>query len=80
MNARALQLIEGALAPLIRKGCRIERIKMFVSEDAPLAANQSVRTRFGELKISINEYASRGTAYLLEEKYKGFAWVVKKGN
>ncbi|MUG68657.1 hypothetical protein GNP94_22050 [Paenibacillus campinasensis] len=77
---KAEQMIHDALAPLIHKGCTIERLKIVVASDAPLAQHKTIPTRFGMLRVEINNYARRGLAYIEEDPGRvgrGFAWVCK---
>ncbi|MEC0370866.1 hypothetical protein [Paenibacillus chibensis] len=78
MNPKAVQMIESALGPLIRSGCRIERIQLVVCPGAEIATHQSVRTRFGDIRIKPDGYVKKGLSYLIEDpgrKGRGFAWV-----
>lgn len=78
MNPRALTMIEDALHPLIKKGRRVERIKLVVSFDAPISSLPSVQTRFGSVRVVPDDLVRKGLAYLLEDPGlpgRGFAWV-----
>ncbi|MBU5670272.1 hypothetical protein [Paenibacillus brevis] len=78
MNPRALKMIEAALHPLIKKGRRVERIKLVVSSDAPISTLPFVQTRFGSVRVAPDGLVRKGLAYLMEEPGlpgRGFAWV-----
>jgi hypothetical protein len=78
MNQRALQMIEDALLPLIRRGRRIERIKLIVCPDSEIALHKVVNTRFGQVQVKTDDFVYRGLAYLMEDPGlpgRGFSWV-----
>jgi len=77
LNPQAMKMIEDALYPLIRKGCRIGKLKMHVSQDSKLATESTISTRFGPLRIKVNCYVPKGMAYIIEDRCKGFSWVRK---
>lgn len=78
MNPKAVQMIETALGPLIRKGCRIERLKLVVCPHAPIAQHTKINTRYGQLRVEPDNYVRKGLSYMIEDpgrKGRGFAWV-----
>lgn len=78
---KAAQMVDDALSPLIRKGCRIENLKLVVCPSAPISQNQSIDTRFGALRVEPGMYVPKGVAYLIEDPLRkgfGFAWVSKR--
>lgn len=81
MNARALGMIEGAIAPIIARGRKIERLKMVVCPDADIASHMNISTRYGSLRVEPNLFCTKGTAYVIEDpglKGRGFAWVSRR--
>lgn len=83
MNPRALEMIEIALNPLIRSGCRIERVKLVVCPGSQIAGHKIIQTRYGSLRVEPYDMVGLGLAYLIEDpgrKGRGFAWVSRKGN
>ncbi|MBW7452461.1 hypothetical protein ACFOLF_12330 [Paenibacillus sepulcri] len=77
MNPQALQMIHNALKPMMKRGCRIEHIKLVVCPHSRIAGTDRVQTRYGLLRIKTGEYVPKGFSYLIEDSYKGFAWVSK---
>jgi hypothetical protein len=78
ISSKAQAMIEYALSPLIRKGCRIERLAMNVCPDSPIAQMDKVRTKYGQLRIVPNIFLPLGKTYIIEDpwrKRRGFAWV-----
>lgn len=78
MNPKAVQMIENALDPLIRSGCRIERLNLVVCPAAEIAQHQTVRTRYGQIRVKPDGFVRKGLAYIIEDpgrKGRGFAWV-----
>ncbi|MGG3307474.1 hypothetical protein ABER23_08600 [Paenibacillus lautus] len=81
LQPKAQQMIHNALAPLIRKGCKIENIKFVVSPDAPISQHQWIDTPFGELRVEPYNHVPKGVAYMIEHptrKESGFAWVSRR--
>lgn len=75
---RAEQMIHDALDFLVHKGCSIERLKMVVCADAPIAKYRMISTRFGMLRIDPDPFVRKGLAYVIEDPGRtgrGFAWV-----
>ncbi|MNK79712.1 hypothetical protein D3C87_993880 [compost metagenome] len=78
MNPRALQMIEEALGPMIRSGCRIERIKLVVCPTSLIASFEVIRTKFGDVKVEPDDLVRKGLSFLMEDpgrKGRGFVWV-----
>lgn len=78
ISSKAQAIIEHALNPLIRKGCRIERLAMIVCPDSPIAQMNTVHTKYGLLRIEPNIFLPLGKSYIIEDpwrKRRGFAWV-----
>ncbi|MDR9857852.1 hypothetical protein RJP21_30115 [Paenibacillus sp. VCA1] len=78
MNPKAVQMIENALDPLIRSGCRIERLNLVVCPAAEIAQHQTVRTRYGQIRVKPDGFVRKGLSYIIEDpgrKGRGFAWV-----
>lgn len=75
ISPKAIRLIDRALAPLINSGCDIDKIKMVAAAGTELVEQGSVETGFGKLRVEAGLRIPRGRAYLVEEQYRGFAWV-----
>ncbi|WP_059048708.1 hypothetical protein [Paenibacillus senegalimassiliensis] len=78
IHPKALSMIEGALEPVIRSGRDINKLRLYVFPDSPLAELSSIHTRFGDLKVKQDDYSRKGIAYILEDpgrKGRGFYWV-----
>lgn len=75
ISPKAIQLIDRALNPLIQSGCRIDKIKMVVAAGTEIAGHDCIQTDSGVLRVEPNNLVPRGRAYLIEERYRGFAWV-----
>lgn len=79
INARALQMVEEKLEPIIKSGKRIDNLKLMVSPAAPIACVNNIRTRFGALRVVPGEYIPKGCSYILEEptgrRGRAFSWV-----
>lgn len=78
MNPKALLIVEEALDTLINRGCQIECIKLVVSPYAPISRLDLIDTRFGPLRVSPRSHVFMGTSYVIEDRYKGFAWVSRR--
>ncbi|MEC0107249.1 hypothetical protein P4H27_09905 [Paenibacillus taichungensis] len=78
ISSKAQAMIEHALNPLIRKGCRIERLAMNVCPNSPIAQMDKVHTKYGSLRIEANNFLPLGKSYIIEDswrKTRGFTWV-----
>lgn len=75
ISPKAIRLIDRALAPLIKSGCDIDKIKMVAAAGTELVAQGSVETEFGKLRVEAGIRIPRGRAYLIEDRYQGFTWV-----
>ncbi|MEY8748597.1 hypothetical protein AB9M62_57090 [Bacillales bacterium AN1005] len=75
INPDVIKLINRTLTPLIDSGCRIDKIKMVVAADTELVEQGSVQTWYGNLRVVPGQRVPVGRAYLIEERYRGFAWV-----
>ncbi|WP_145047886.1 hypothetical protein [Paenibacillus xylanexedens] len=75
ISPKVIQLIDSKLAPLIDNGCRIDQIKMMCAAGTEMAANGSVETSSGTLRIESSNFIPKGRAYLIDVRYQGFAWV-----
>lgn len=78
LNLRALQLIENAFVKMLKSGCRSEHVSFVVYPQAEIASYKSVRTRYGEIRISSDGFLRKGLSYLIEDpgrKSRAFAWV-----
>jgi len=75
ISPNVVKLIDQKLAPLIRTGCRINHIKMVVAEGTELVEQGLIQTSYGVLRVVPGYRMPPGRAYLIEDRYKGFAWV-----
>lgn len=82
INSRAASMINSAIKPLIGKGCKIDRLQLYVNWKSDIARQRVVRTDFGELRIHSDSLVPKGVAYVIEDPGRvgrGFAWVLKQG-
>jgi hypothetical protein len=80
IHPKAVQMIEDALVPIIKRGRPIERLQMYVSRESKLAEHTTIQTAFGELRIKLGEYVPKGYSYIMEDPGipgRGFGWVSK---
>jgi hypothetical protein len=80
IHPKAVQMINEALKPIIKRGRPIERLQMYVSQESKLAEYATVQTAFGELRIKPGEYVPKGYSYIFEDPGmpgRGFGWVSK---
>ncbi|WP_379136030.1 hypothetical protein [Paenibacillus sp. sgz500958] len=83
IHPQAVRMINIALNQVIRRGRRIERMKLYVCPRSELAQHHIIETAFGELRIHSKDSVPKGYSYLMEDpggEKRGFAWVsVPKG-
>ena len=75
----AVSMINAAIKPLVDKGCKIERLKLYVCPQSVIAQHQLILTAFGDLRVHPGDYVPKGKAYVIEDPGRGnggFAWVL----
>lgn len=75
ISPKVIQLIDQKLAPLIRTGCRIDKIKMVCAAGTELVKEGAFETGFGKLRVEPSNLVPQGKSYLIEDRYRGFTWV-----
>ncbi|WP_054028121.1 hypothetical protein [Bacillus sp. FJAT-28004] len=82
LGFKAIQMINESLAPIIKSGKRIDRIKLVVCPTSPIAQATVVDTMYGLLLVVPGEYVKKGISYLIESPMTrggiGFNWVSKQ--
>jgi hypothetical protein len=78
IHPQAVKMINKALADVIRRGRKAERMQLYVSLRSELAQHHIIKTAFGDLRIHPGDFVPKGYSYLLEDPggdKRGFSWV-----
>lgn len=81
IKPKAMQMINEAISPLVRRGRRIDRMKLVVCPSAAIASLEMVQTKYGPLRIVPDGHVPKGVSYVIEDPGqvgRGFAWVSRR--